>query len=83
MNTLIDDPILTAFREGVNSPALTFGGMLAIALVLLLIFLKEALRARDGERTQVWLEVTDIAILPLMGAAGLVILAHLLNAIRP
>lgn len=81
MNTIINGPVRDALAEGAASTLLNFGGALAIMLALVLLLVKEAVRVRSGPRAQAWLEALDIAVIPLLGAAGLVILRHIFTVI--
>lgn len=83
MNTFINGPVLDALSAGPASTVLGFAGLIAIVVLLILLIMKEIARTRGGTKTQTWLETLDIAVIPLLGAVGLVILKQIFNIIRP
>lgn len=58
-------------------------GLIVILLLLALLVEKELRRAIGGSRVQMWLEALDIAIIPLVLAAGLIMFLRLINLIVP
>ncbi len=55
-----------------NSLSATFGA-LSIALLVLLLLQKEALRTIGGPRVQAWMRALNIAVVPLLMSFGLII----------
>lgn len=53
----------------------TFGAI-AIALLLLLLLQKEALRTFAGPRAQAWMRALNIAVVPLLMSFGLIIVVR-------
>lgn len=58
-------------------------GLVTILLLITLLIQKELVRAYGGSRSKTWMRALDVAIVPLVLAAGLVMFLRLIDLLIP
>jgi hypothetical protein len=77
MNTLMTERVSAALQEYTFETLSASVGLVAIVLLLVLLCVKELMRASAPERFQQWAEALDVAIAPLLLAFASILLARI------
>jgi hypothetical protein len=83
MTTTLTESVYTAITSQSYAVFSTGIGLIVVVTAFILVLLKELLRAADTEHTRHHIQVLNIAVWPLLGAAGIIFLQRLLDLIQP
>jgi hypothetical protein len=79
--TITEVTITTILSNSYDTLSSNFG-IIAILLLIVLLTLKEVMRASSGLRSRTWVQILNTAIIPLLMAFALIIVMRFLHLLR-